>query len=99
MECFICYGQACRLQEGGSSDLSTQLKTGVQHAAHKEVYRQFGSPPEILSTFENMETTSQPPIPSFPLPIIPILPLLPEMRKLLGQSDVAPFSERKCEKD
>lgn len=74
MECFICHSQACRLQGGGSSDLSTQLKTGVWHAAHKEVYRQSGSSLEILSTFENMETTSQPPVPSFPLPIIPILP-------------------------
>lgn len=63
---FICYGQARRPQVGGSSDLKMQLKTGAWHAAHKKVYRQFGSSLEILSTVENMETTSQPPILCFP---------------------------------
>lgn len=63
---FICYGQACRPQVGGSSDLKMQLKTGAQHATHKKVYRQFGSSLEILSTAENMETTSQTPILCFP---------------------------------
>lgn len=68
---FICYGQTCRPYVGGSSALKMQLKTGARHAAHKKVYRQFGISPEILSTAENMEAASQPPILCFPFNSLP----------------------------